>query len=47
MNAVLAIDPAFLDDPVAAFTRYATLTEEQIAALLHHLKPFRQPPPGG
>jgi adenylate cyclase len=46
MDAVLAIDPTFLDDPVAAFTRYATLTDEQIAALLRHLEPFRQPPAG-
>jgi hypothetical protein len=47
MDAVLELDPTFLDDPVAAFTRYATLTEEQIAALLRHLEPFRQPPAGG
>jgi adenylate cyclase len=44
MAQVLELDPTFLDDPVAAFTRYATLTEEQVGALLRHLEPFRQPP---
>jgi hypothetical protein len=43
MDAVLAIEPNFLDDPVAAFTSYATLTDEQIVALLRHLELFRTP----
>jgi TolB-like protein/Tfp pilus assembly protein PilF len=43
MDAVLAIDPKFLDDPVAAFTSYANLTDEQIGALLRHLEIFREP----
>ncbi len=43
MDAVLAIDPTFLDDPVATFTSYATLTDEQIGALLRHLELFRTP----
>ena len=43
MDAVLAIDPTFLDDPVATFTRYATLTDAQIGALLRHLELFRTP----
>jgi hypothetical protein len=43
MDEVLAIDPTFLDDPVAAFTRYATLTDDQIGALLRHLELFRTP----
>jgi hypothetical protein len=42
-DEVLAIDPTFLDDPVATFTSYATLTDEQIGALLRHLEPFRTP----
>jgi adenylate cyclase len=46
MDAVLAIDPTFLDDPVATFTRYANLTDEQIGALLRHLEPLRQPADG-
>jgi adenylate cyclase len=41
MAAVLELDPTFLDDPVAAFTSYTVLTEEQIGALLRHLEPFR------
>jgi tetratricopeptide (TPR) repeat protein len=44
MDAVLAIDPTFLDDPVATFTSYTNLTDAQIDALLRHLEPFRQPP---
>jgi hypothetical protein len=40
---VLVIEPTFLDDPVATFTRYATLTDEQIGALLRHLEAFRTP----
>jgi adenylate cyclase len=43
MDQVLAIDPTFLADPVATFTRYANLTDEQIDALLRHLEPFRPP----
>lgn len=43
MDAVLAIEPTFLDDPVATFTRCATLTDEQIGALLRHLESFRTP----
>jgi hypothetical protein len=43
MDAVLAIEPTFLDNPVATFTRYATLTDEQIGALLRHLEAFRTP----
>ena len=43
MDAVLAIEPTFLDDPVATFTRYATLTDAQIGALLRHLEAFRTP----
>jgi TolB-like protein len=43
MDAVLAIAPTFLDDPVATFTRYATLTDEQVGALLRHLEAFRTP----
>ena len=43
MAAVLAIEPTFLDDPVATFTRYATLTDEQIGALLRHLEAIRTP----
>jgi TolB-like protein len=46
MDAVLAIEPTFLDDPVATFTSYATLTDEQIGALLRHLEPFRTPAGG-
>jgi adenylate cyclase len=41
MDEVLAVDPTFLDDPAATFTRYANLTDEQIGALLRHLEPFR------
>jgi TolB-like protein len=44
MDEVLAIDPTFLDDPVATFTRYTTLTDAQISALLRHLELFRTPP---
>ena len=43
MDEVLAIDPTFLDDPVAAFTRYANLTDAQISALLRHLELFQTP----
>jgi hypothetical protein len=43
MDAVLAIEPTFLDDPVATFTSYATLTDEQVGALLRHLELFRTP----
>jgi tetratricopeptide (TPR) repeat protein len=43
MQQVLAIDPTFLDDPVATFTRYANLTEAQIGTLLRHLELFREP----
>jgi TolB-like protein len=43
MDAVLAIEPTFLDDPVATFTRCATLTDEQVDALLRHLEAFRTP----
>jgi adenylate cyclase len=43
MDEVLAIDPTFRDDPVATFTSYAALTEEQIGALLRHLELFREP----
>jgi adenylate cyclase len=43
MDEVLAIEPTFLDDPVATFTSYATLTDAQIRALLRHLEPFRTP----
>ena len=43
MDEVLAIDPTFLDDPVATFTRYTTLTDAQISALLRHLELFRTP----
>jgi len=43
MDAVLAIEPTFLDDPVAIFTSYATLTDEQVGALLRHLELFREP----
>jgi hypothetical protein len=43
MDEVLAIDPSFLDDPLAEFTKYANLTEEQISALLRHLELFRTP----
>ena len=42
-DEVLAIDPTSLDDPVETFTRYTTLTDEQIGALLRHLEPFRTP----
>jgi TolB-like protein len=45
MDEVLAIDPMFLDDPVATFTRYTNLTEEQTDALLRHLEPFRPAEP--
>jgi TolB-like protein/tetratricopeptide (TPR) repeat protein len=43
MDEVLALDPTFLDDPVATFTSYATLSDEQIGALLRHLELFREP----
>ena len=43
MDEVLAIDPTFLDDPVATFTSYANLTDAQIGALLRHLELFRTP----
>ena len=41
MGAVLAIEPTFLDDPVATFTRHAALTDDQVGALLRHLEAFR------
>jgi hypothetical protein len=43
MDDVLAIDPTFLDNPVATFTQYANLTDAQIDALLRHLELFRTP----
>lgn len=43
MDEVLTIDPTFLDDPVATFTRYTNLTDAQTSALLRHLEPFRTP----
>jgi hypothetical protein len=43
MDEVLAIEPTFLDDPVATFTSYANLNDEQIDALLRHLELFREP----
>jgi hypothetical protein len=43
MDAVLAIEPTFLDEPAATFTRHASLTDEQIGALLRRLEAFRTP----
>jgi tetratricopeptide (TPR) repeat protein len=43
MDEVLAIDSTFLDEPIATFTSYATLTDAQIGALLRHLALFRTP----
>jgi TolB-like protein len=43
MDAVLAIEPTFLDDPMATFTRCSTLTDAQVGALLRHLEAFRTP----
>lgn len=43
MDEVLSIEPTFLDDPAATFTRYANLTDEQLGSLLRRLEPFRTP----
>jgi adenylate cyclase len=47
MAGVLELDPGFLDDPASRFTSYANLSSAQLAALLWHLEPLRQPPGDG